>query len=176
VVIFAPMFVKSCYAQVLSYVGTLGRCPGGDEMIGRGCAPTGVENSRLCHRKVGDTELRPRLRSEPDRIAVGRQCGAAQVQAVDRAGKQAVAAPARRPGPGITHHARNLAAGVRVAGALHIRNVNAYHSRFKAWLRRFHGVASHYLPNYLDGARPSTPAGSARPRCCSGRRCAPSPT
>jgi hypothetical protein len=31
----------------------------------------------------------------------------------------------------------------------HIQNVNAYHSRFKEWLRRFHGVASHYLPNYL---------------------------
>jgi hypothetical protein len=38
---------------------------------------------------------------------------------------------------------------VRVTGALHIQNVNAYHSRFKEWLRRFHGVASHYLSNYL---------------------------
>jgi hypothetical protein len=25
---------------------------------------------------------------------------------------------------------------VRVAGALHIQNVNGYHSRFKEWLRR----------------------------------------
>jgi transposase-like protein len=64
---------------------------------------------------------------------------------------------------GITHHALNLAAGVRVAGALHIQNVNAYHSRFKEWLRRFHGVASHYLPNYLgwrwavDAARIGSP-------------------
>jgi hypothetical protein len=43
----------------------------------------------------------------------------------------------------------NLAAGVRVAGALHVQNVNAYHSRFKQWLRRFHGVVSHYLSNHL---------------------------
>ena len=50
---------------------------------------------------------------------------------------------------GITHRAVNLSAGVRVNGALHVQNVNAYHSRFKEWLRRFHGVASHYLPNYL---------------------------
>jgi transposase-like protein len=50
---------------------------------------------------------------------------------------------------GITHRAVNLSAGVRVNGALHVQNVNAYHSRFKQWLRRFHGVASRYLPNYL---------------------------
>jgi hypothetical protein len=30
-----------------------------------------------------------------------------------------------------------------------VQNVNAYHSRFKQWLVRFHGVATHYLPNYL---------------------------
>ncbi|MRV76455.1 IS1595 family transposase, partial [Duganella sp. FT92W] len=29
------------------------------------------------------------------------------------------------------------------------QNVNAYHSRFRAWLHRFHGVATRYLPNYL---------------------------
>ncbi len=63
---------------------------------------------------------------------------------------------------GIAHRAVNLAAGVRVAGALHVQNVNAYHSRFKQWLRRFHGVASRYLPNYLgwrwalDGERISS--------------------
>jgi hypothetical protein len=64
---------------------------------------------------------------------------------------------------GITHRALNLSAGVRVAGALHVQNVNAYHSRFKEWLRRFHGVASRYLPNYLgwrwalDGGRIGSP-------------------
>jgi hypothetical protein len=42
-----------------------------------------------------------------------------------------------------------LSERVRVAGTLHVQNVHLYHSRFKEWLRRFHGVASHYLPNYL---------------------------
>jgi hypothetical protein len=32
---------------------------------------------------------------------------------------------------------------------LHVQNVNAYHSRLRGWLAPFHGVASHYLPNYL---------------------------
>jgi transposase-like protein len=30
----------------------------------------------------------------------------------------------------------------------HINNVNAYHARFKEWMRRFHGVATKNLPNY----------------------------
>ncbi len=50
---------------------------------------------------------------------------------------------------GIAHRALHLSAGVRVAGALHVQNVNAYHRRFKQWLGRFNGVASRYLPNYL---------------------------
>jgi hypothetical protein len=50
---------------------------------------------------------------------------------------------------GISHQFVNLRAGVRVSGAIHVQNVNAYHSRFKLWLDRFHGVATHYLPNYL---------------------------
>ncbi|MDB5933212.1 MAG: transposase [Massilia sp.] len=64
---------------------------------------------------------------------------------------------------GIHHRAVTLSAGVRVAGALHVQNVNAYHSRFKQWLRRFNGVASRYLANYLgwrwalDGGRISSP-------------------
>jgi transposase-like protein len=53
----------------------------------------------------------------------------------------------------IAHQNVNLHAGVRVRagiqGAIHVQNVNAYHSRFRAWLARFHGVASRYLPNYL---------------------------
>jgi transposase-like protein len=50
---------------------------------------------------------------------------------------------------GITHQAVNLRAGVRVNGAIHVQNVNAYHSRLRGWLRHFNGVASRYLPNYL---------------------------
>lgn len=50
---------------------------------------------------------------------------------------------------GISHQFVNLRAGVRVRGAIHVQNVNAYHSRFRLWLDRFHGVATRYLPNYL---------------------------
>lgn len=35
----------------------------------------------------------------------------------------------------------------------HINNVNAYHSRFKGWMRRFHGVATKNLSNYLGWRR-----------------------
>lgn len=35
----------------------------------------------------------------------------------------------------------------------HINNINAYHSRFKGWMRRFHGVATKNLPNYLGWRR-----------------------
>lgn len=35
----------------------------------------------------------------------------------------------------------------------HIQNVNAYHSRLKGWMAKFHGVATKYLPNYLGWRR-----------------------
>jgi hypothetical protein len=54
---------------------------------------------------------------------------------------------------GISHEAVNLSQGQRVNGAYHVQNVNAYHSRFKMWLERFHGVATRYLPNYLGWRR-----------------------
>lgn len=41
----------------------------------------------------------------------------------------------------------------RVRGAYHIQNVNAYDSRLKKWIRRFNGVATKYLPNYLGWRR-----------------------
>jgi hypothetical protein len=50
---------------------------------------------------------------------------------------------------GITHEAINLSKGIRVRGAIHVQNVNAYYSRLREWMYRFHGVATHYLPNYL---------------------------
>jgi len=53
----------------------------------------------------------------------------------------------------ITHETVNLSQGQRVKGAYHVQNVNAYHSRFKAWLDHFHGVATKYLPNYLGWCR-----------------------
>jgi len=39
------------------------------------------------------------------------------------------------------------------APQFHINNVNGYHSRFKEWMRRFHGVATKNLPNYLGWRR-----------------------
>ena len=55
---------------------------------------------------------------------------------------------------GMTHRPVNLAAGIRViAGVYHIQNVNAYDSRLKQWMRRFRGVATKYLENYLGWRR-----------------------
>ena len=65
---------------------------------------------------------------------------------------------------GITHEAVNVQAGERARGAIHIQNVNSWHSRFKSWLIRFRGVASRYLIHYsgwqrvLDDRRLTTPA------------------
>jgi hypothetical protein len=55
---------------------------------------------------------------------------------------------------GVTHRPINVSAGVRVlAGVYHIQNVNAYDSRLKNWIRRFHGVATRYLDSYLGWFR-----------------------
>jgi transposase-like protein len=65
---------------------------------------------------------------------------------------------------GITHEAVNVKAGIRARGAIHIQNVNSWHSHFKSWLVRFRGVASRYLINYsgwqriLSAKRLTTPA------------------
>jgi len=54
----------------------------------------------------------------------------------------------------ITPRPLNLSAGIRViAGAYPLQNVNAYHSRLKDWMRRFHGVATNYLENTLGWRR-----------------------
>jgi len=54
----------------------------------------------------------------------------------------------------IAHRPINLSAGIRVVDhAFHIQNVNAYDSRLKSWIARFHGVATKYLPNYLGWRR-----------------------
>jgi transposase-like protein len=50
---------------------------------------------------------------------------------------------------GISHQYVNVSAGEHVRGAVHVQNVNGYHSRFHKWVRRFNGVATRYLPNYL---------------------------
>ncbi|ALO34868.1 transposase [Colwellia sp. MT41] len=43
--------------------------------------------------------------------------------------------------------------GPRTRGAFHIQNVNAFDSRLKGWMKRFHGVATKYLGNYLGWRR-----------------------
>ncbi len=55
---------------------------------------------------------------------------------------------------GLTHRAVNVSKGIRVVDKVfHIQNVNAYDSRLKTWIQRFHGVASKYLENYLGWRR-----------------------
>ncbi len=66
-------------------------------------------------------------------------------------GSLALAGAARQLG--VEHHAVKLSAGIRVDGAWHVQNVNAYHSRLKAWVSKFRGVATCYLENYLGWFR-----------------------
>ena len=54
---------------------------------------------------------------------------------------------------GITHQVVHNRLGERVVGAYHIQHVNGYHRRLKEWMGRFHGVATHYLRNYLGWRR-----------------------
>ncbi|MCW3807437.1 IS1595 family transposase [Plebeiibacterium marinum] len=55
---------------------------------------------------------------------------------------------------GYRHGCLNLSKGIRIIkDIVHIQNVNAYHSRLKEWLYRFHGVATKYLENYLSWFR-----------------------
>jgi transposase-like protein len=70
----------------------------------------------------------------------------------DGGGKGPLALAARELG--IAHRAVNLNKRIRVlGGAFHIQNANAYHSRLKGWMLRFHGVATKYLGHYLGWRR-----------------------
>lgn len=54
----------------------------------------------------------------------------------------------------LPHQSVNLSAGEHARQRVfHIQHVNAYDSRLKAWMQRFHGVATRYLPNYLGWRR-----------------------
>ena len=67
-------------------------------------------------------------------------------------GGTAIKAFARRAG--VTFHVLPAPGIPRPeAPDLHINNVNAYHGRLKEWMRRFHGVATANLPNYLSWRR-----------------------
>ena len=50
---------------------------------------------------------------------------------------------------GVRHEALNQCAGERVRGLAHIQTANNRHSGLKDFLRRYRGVASKYLENYL---------------------------
>lgn len=54
---------------------------------------------------------------------------------------------------GILHIALIASRGERIYEGFHTQNVNAYASRLKEWLRRFKGVATHYLASYLGWRR-----------------------
>lgn len=59
-----------------------------------------------------------------------------------------------RAGPGIAAHVLPRPGKPDPnAPDFHLNNVNAYHGRLKEWLRRFHGVATKNLPNYLGWRR-----------------------
>ena len=54
----------------------------------------------------------------------------------------------------LAHESVNVTAGQQVCQQIfHVQQVNAYDSRLKQWIRRFNGVATHYLPNYLGWRR-----------------------
>lgn len=54
----------------------------------------------------------------------------------------------------IQHYRTIVSQGERVIGGqFHIQNVNGYMSRLRGWMRRFNGVGTEYLPNYLGWMR-----------------------
>jgi hypothetical protein len=55
---------------------------------------------------------------------------------------------------GLLHYSINASAGQRVEfNTFHVQNVNAYHSRLKDWMARFHGVSTKWLSRYLGWRR-----------------------
>ncbi len=67
-------------------------------------------------------------------------------------GSRVLAAAAK--GLGVMHRPVNLSAGIRVVGGVyHVQNVNAYDSRLKGWMQRFHGVSTKHLESYLGWFR-----------------------
>ena len=54
----------------------------------------------------------------------------------------------------LIHKRLDVTGGIKVIDKVFlIQNVNAYHSRLKAWIRRFHGVYTKYLDHYLGWFR-----------------------
>lgn len=54
----------------------------------------------------------------------------------------------------INYESINLSKGQRIKDKIyHIQNINSCHSRLKTWIRRFNGVATKYLSNYMNWFR-----------------------
>jgi hypothetical protein len=67
---------------------------------------------------------------------------------------------------GIAHEALNTARGERRRGPWHIQNVNAYPSRWKTWMVRFHRVATSNTTWARSAPATATPSVARRPRRC----------
>ena len=64
------------------------------------------------------------------------------------------------------HKQLNIKAGIKVIEKVyHIQNVNAYDSRLKAWIKRFHGVSTKYLQKYLGWWRALDTLQNLTPEC-----------
>ena len=126
-------------------------------------------------RKRGGKAKKPGLSKEQIPVLVARERGGATSSAVLKDTTAATILEALRPilseeailctdgntvyesvaeACGVPLRAVNIAAGVRVLdGVFHVQNVNGCCSRLKAWMRRFNGVATRHLDNYLGWRR-----------------------
>ena len=66
---------------------------------------------------------------------------------------------------GLHHEVLNLSASERVKDAFHIQTVNSRHSQLKEFLRRYRGIATKYLDNYLRWFQ-RIELNNASPRTC----------
>jgi transposase-like protein len=94
--------------------------------------------------------VRPRLNRASIAAALGGVVTPANAFCCDGGG--AIVAFARRAGIA-AHILPRPGKPDPLAPDFHLNNVNAYHGRLKPWLRRFHGVATKDLPNYLGWRR-----------------------
>ena len=101
-----------------------------------------------------------RARTSPDARAASRHGRALRALAAALLAGGTAAAVLLLPGvtvapEGTLDPANPYPISFRIADAnfVPLNNVNAYHGRLKEWLRRFHGVATKNLPNYLGWRR-----------------------
>jgi hypothetical protein len=128
----------SCHGQ---HANAAEWAPSGSTLRCWWCATAAGKPPTSGWRKLTHPHITAVLRPLVDKDAILRTDGARVYQTVARE-------------MGLTHRAINAQQGIRVIdGAFHIQNVNAYDSRLKQWMGRFHGVATKYLENYLGWRR-----------------------